>query len=168
MSLTKILLKSYFRRLRGVPSANGGRCATKGFQLFVEFVQKNPKNTFSTGNRVFEGNFRGWVAFGLGMNYLELAILALTIVIIGMQFLQLRFIARMIRESARSLDHSLAEAIKATIENLPGSIISDVEPINPIQQLIAQIIQDKMNPKIEAQLIETRSADGKFSKDTSS
>ena len=117
---------------------------------------------------MFEGNFRGWVAFGLGMNYLELAILALTIVIIGMQFLQLRFIARMIRESARSLDHSLAEAIKATIENLPGSIISDVEPINPIQQLIAQIIQDKMNPKIEAQLIETRSADGKFSKDTSS
>lgn len=78
----------------------------------------------------------------------------------------------MLRESISALDYSLAEALKTTIENLPDALrnqlMPEIEPINPIQQIIAQMLQQKMNPTIEATVIPSRSIDGKFESDTSS
>jgi len=78
----------------------------------------------------------------------------------------------MLRESIAALDYSLAEALKTTIENLPDALrnqlMPEIEPINPIQQIIAQMLQQKMNPTIEATVIPSRSIDGKFESDTSS
>ena len=106
------------------------------------------------------------------MNYLDIAIIALLIASIAFQFFSLRIQARMLRDSTAALDYSLAEALKTTIENLPDALRSqlmpEIEPINPIQQIIAQMLQQKMNPTIEATVIPSRSIDGKFESDTSS
>ena len=108
----------------------------------------------------------------MGMNYMEIAIIALLIASIAFQFFSLRIQARMLRDSTAALDYSLAEALKTTIENLPDALrnqlMPEIEPINPIQQIIAQMLQQKMNPTIEATVM-ARSEDGKFStSDTSS
>jgi len=106
------------------------------------------------------------------MNYADIAIIALILTSIAFQFLQLRFIARMINHSAVHLDHSLAEALKTTVENLPDALkeqlMPDIEPINPVQQIIAQMLQQKLNAPIEATVIPVRAEDGKFTSDTSS
>ena len=106
------------------------------------------------------------------MNYLDIAIIALLIASISFQFFSLRIQARMLRDSTAALDYSLAEALKTTIENLPDALrnqlMPEIEPINPIQQIIAQMLQQKMNPTIEATVIPSRSVDGKFESDTSS
>jgi len=77
--------------------------------------------------------------------------------------------ARLIQESAMNLDHNIAEAIKTTVENLPDAlreqIIPEMEPVNPIQALIGQMIAERMNPPITAQVL-PRGEDGKFVKDT--
>ena len=106
------------------------------------------------------------------MNYQELIIIALIITQIGISFISMRFIGKMIHQSAVSLDHSFAEALKTTIENLPDALgdqlMPDIEPMNPIQAMIAQMLAERMNPTITAQVIPGRSSDGKFEKDTSS
>lgn len=106
------------------------------------------------------------------MNPQELAIIALCLTIIAFQFVQLRFIARMIHHSAITLDNSLAEALKTTIENLPDALkeqlMPDLEPPNPIQTIIAQMLQSNMNPSISAKVIPSRNQEGRFETDTSS
>ena len=81
----------------------------------------------------------------------------------------------MIQQSAIHLDHSIAEALKTTVENLPDALrdqlIPEIEPVNPIQAMIAQMIGERMNPAITATVLPARSGDGKFTKpneDTSS
>tara|TARA_Y100000004_G_scaffold182520_1_gene229341 strand:+ start:795 stop:1007 length:213 start_codon:yes stop_codon:yes gene_type:complete len=66
------------------------------------------------------------------------------------------------------LDKNIAEALTKTLESLP-EMVSDleIEPINPMQQMIMQLIQDKMNPQIQVKEI-SRSGDGKFSKEDTS
>ena len=56
-------------------------------------------------------------------------------------WLHLRWSIRFIAEQFAVLDAKLAEAIKSTVENLP---IGDVEPVNPMQMMLMQIIQDNM------------------------
>ena len=106
------------------------------------------------------------------MNITEFSLIALIITQIGISLISLRFIGRMIRESAYALDHSIAEALKTTVENLPDALkdqlVPEMEPINPIQAMIAQMISERMNPTITAQVLPSRSTDGKFEKDTSS
>ena len=64
------------------------------------------------------------------------------------------------------LDSSIAEALKANFENLPETLgvnlAEGIEPPNPVQQIIAQFIQQKLNPEIQVKEIQ-RSSDGKFS-----
>ena len=108
----------------------------------------------------------------MGMYYMEIAIIALLIASIAFQFFSLRIQARMLRESIAALDYSIAEALKTTVENLPDALrnqlMPEVEPINPVQQIIAQMLQQKLNAPIEATVIPSRSPDGKFESDTSS
>ena len=85
--------------------------------------------------------------------------------------MNIAFYVTLIRHIDRSLwrlDKNIAEALTKTLENLP-EMVSDmeIEPINPMQQMIMQIIQEKMNPQIKVTEI-SRSGDGKFSnQDTS-
>ena len=101
------------------------------------------------------------------MNY-EIASFLL---IIAVLIMNIAFYVTLIRHIDRSLwrlDKNIAEALTKTLENLP-EMVSDmeIEPINPMQQMIMQIIQEKMNPQIKVTEI-SRSGDGKFSnQDTS-
>ena len=78
----------------------------------------------------------------------------------------------MIRESTRILDATIAEAIKTTVENLPDALktelMPDLDPPNPIQALIAQALQSRLNPPLTATVTTVRGDDGKFTTDTSS
>ncbi len=56
-------------------------------------------------------------------------------------WVHLRWSMRFVAEQIATLDTKLAEAIKTTLENLP---IGDIEPVNPMQMMLMQIIQDNM------------------------
>ena len=55
--------------------------------------------------------------------------------------IQMRFIGHIITNGLIELDAKLAQALKSTLENLP---IGDIEPVNPMQMMIMQLIQDNM------------------------
>ena len=94
---------------------------------------------------------------------------------IGLQYIFLRIYVKIAKESTVYLDSSLAEALKTILESLPEVLEErfqgQMEPINPIQGLIAQYLGQQLNPAISAQVL-PRSDDGKFkapdSEDTSS
>ena len=95
-----------------------------------------------------------------GMTYMEVAIIALVCLNLAFSVYQTRLLGLVIRNTAQELDNSLANAIKEVISTLP---IGDIEPINPIQQMIAQILQDRMTPaSIQVKEV-SRAEDGKFS-----
>ena len=56
-------------------------------------------------------------------------------------WLHLRWSIRFIAEQFAILDAKIAEALTKTLENLP---IGEMEPVNPIQMMIMQMIQDNM------------------------
>jgi len=62
-------------------------------------------------------------------------------------------------ESMHELDSKLALAIQSVLSDLP---IGDIEPPNPFQTVMAQILKDKMSPPIIAKEI-SRDDSGKFS-----
>jgi len=93
-------------------------------------------------------------------------IVALVVVSMGLQVLFLRFYARIVNEGLHRLDLRLAEAVTTVVENIPETLIGEIDPPNPIQQLITQYMMQKMNPALEVKDI-TRTDNGQFSKDTS-
>lgn len=100
-------------------------------------------------------------------------ILAVLCINIGIQILIARNIATIINESAYQLDSRLAEAIQSSFEALPEALgpafAENIEPPNMIQQLIAQVIQQRMNPDAQIkQIHDIRGSDGQFAPDTSS
>ena len=56
-------------------------------------------------------------------------------------YLHLRWSMRFIGEQMTILDAKLAEALRSTLEELP---LGDIEPVNPMQMMIMQLIQDNM------------------------
>ncbi len=56
-------------------------------------------------------------------------------------WLHLRWSMRFVAEQIAVLDAKIAEALRSTLENLP---IGDIEPVNPMQMMLMQIIQDNM------------------------
>lgn len=97
-------------------------------------------------------------------NIENMVIMALVVLSIGFQWFFLRIYARILNNAMVLLDSKLAEAIQASIENLPealGQSFDGIEPPNPVQQIIAQFIQQKLNPTLEVKEIE-RGSDGKF------
>ena len=79
---------------------------------------------------------------------------------------------RIAKESTVYLDSSLANALTTILESLPDVLeekfSGQIEPMNPIQGLIAQYLGQQLNPAISAQVM-PRSEDGKFkSEDISS
>ena len=93
------------------------------------------------------------------MTYQEIAIIALVCLNLGFTLYQTRILGLVIMNTSKELDNSLANAIKEVISGLP---IGDFEPPNPIQQMIAQILQDRMQaPPIQVKEV-TRDEGGKF------
>ena len=78
-------------------------------------------------------------------------------------WLHLRWSVRFIAEQFAHLDAKLAEALTKTLENLP---IGDVEPVNPMQMMLMQIIQDNM-AKNPAKIV-NRDDQGQFTSESDS
>ena len=93
------------------------------------------------------------------MSYMEVAIIALVCLNLAFSVYQTRLLGLVIRNTAKELDNSLASAIQEVISTLP---IGDFEPPNPFQQVLAQIIQDKMAPAPIVAKEVTRDESGKF------
>ena len=83
------------------------------------------------------------------MESLLIACACILTVFVGFWF-HLRWSIRFITEQFQILDEKIAQALKNTIETLP---IGDVEPVNPMQMMLMQIIQDNM-AKNPAKLVE--------------
>jgi len=96
---------------------------------------------------------------GWGMTYAEVVIIGLVALNLAFSLYQTRLLGLVIRNTAEELDNSLASAIQEVISGLP---IGDFEPPNPFQQLIAQVIQEKMKPPAIQVKEVSRSEDGKF------
>tara|TARA_Y100001937_G_scaffold111915_1_gene159002 strand:+ start:2539 stop:2940 length:402 start_codon:yes stop_codon:yes gene_type:complete len=120
----------------------------------------------------FLGTVKGRIRTRLGMVNIENVIIALLILVsMGFQYIFLRIYVRIAKESTVYLDASLAEALTTILESLPDVLEEkfggQIEPVNPIQALIAQYLGQQINPPITGQVL-TRSEDGKFApKDTS-
>jgi len=99
------------------------------------------------------------IGAGRGMTYAEVTIIVLVCLNLAFSVYQTRLLGLVIRNTAKELDNSLANAIKEVISGLP---IGDFEPPNPIQQMIAQVLQDRMKtPPIQVKEV-TRDEGGKF------
>lgn len=113
------------------------------------------------------------VRFGLalGMNIAEIATIGLLLILIGIQIIIARVNARITREGVVFLDQNLAAALETLVESLPEALEEKlggaIEPINPIQAVFANILQDKLSTPITAQVI-TKDAEGKFSSEDTS
>jgi hypothetical protein len=105
------------------------------------------------------------------MSMILYGILAILCINIGIQVLIARNIATIINESAYQLDLKLAEAITRAFEALPdqlGPALSEnFEPPNMIQQLIGQVVAQRMNPDLK-EIHSVRDSSGQFAPDTSS
>ena len=56
-------------------------------------------------------------------------------------FIQIRMVRFLLNEEMINLDAKLAQAIQKLLDDLP---IGDIEPPNPMQMMIMQILQDNM------------------------
>ena len=74
------------------------------------------------------------------MESLLIAFVCVLTVFVGF-WLHLRWSIRFIADQFQILDAKIAEALKNTLENLP---IGDIEPVNPMQMMLMQIIQDNI------------------------
>ena len=83
------------------------------------------------------------------MESLVIACACVLTVFVGF-WLHLRWSIRFIADQFQILDAKIAEALKNTLENLP---IGDIEPVNPMQMMLMQIIQDNI-AKNPAKLVE--------------
>lgn len=92
---------------------------------------------------------------------METALLGIGIIGVYLAILiQIRMFNFSLARSVEELDRRLAEAIQNTIQNLP---IGDIEPVNPMQMMIMQLIQDNM-AKNPAKIIQ-RDEKGLFTAD---
>ena len=117
----------------------------------------------------FEVRIKGGFRFGLGMVYLETAIIALIVLSIALQVILMRVNAKLVANSAAFLDSQLAEALKSILESLP-EVLADMknefmpqEPVNPLAQMFMQHLQAQMNPALNVTEVLPRNEDGKFS-----
>lgn len=71
-----------------------------------------------------------------------------------------RVIALEVKHGVALLDSNIAAAIKALVD---GDLLNSLEPINPIQQALSNLIMQKVQEgPIEIQSVTSRASDGKF------
>ena len=93
------------------------------------------------------------------------SIIALQILSIIIMLFFFRKIAQIIVLATEKLSQDTANALQTTVTQLlEGNFdLPDREPANPMQQLLATYMQNKMNPTIEVTEVQTRNADGTYS-----
>jgi hypothetical protein len=91
-------------------------------------------------------------------------VVAILVFIEGIVILRgLMELQRSIEDGLEEIDQNMALAITKVVENL-GSTIGFAEPINPIQQVLAQFMQNAMNDAPKAGIIDVKRAEnGQFS-----
>ena len=97
---------------------------------------------------------------------IESAVIMLLVVLsVVSQYVFLRIYVRIINKSLIVLDQNIDTGIKTNLANLPETLgvnLADgMEPLNPIQQVVADFLRERMNPDIQVKEIE-RSVDGQF------
>ena len=101
---------------------------------------------------------KGLIEFALSMLYIEISIIALLIILqTGFIIFLHRGMIRAVGIGLKNLDSSIAEAI----EKVLSGELPNIDPVNPMQAMIMQLIQDKMtnnNPNIDI----IRDEHGKF------
>ena len=103
-------------------------------------VVPQPLCFYCNHKSVSENYFLG---LGLGMLYIEIAIIALIILV--QTFLIIILHKGMITEIQKGL-FDLDAKLATAVQNLISGNIDLPDPINPMQQMIMQIIQSKINP----------------------
>ena len=101
------------------------------------------------------------------MNMFEIAVILLFFVVLLTSYLFNRILVRLIVENVYQLDQNIAEALKNTVEKLPEIVANGefADPPNPLQMMIAQIIQDRMKPAaVEVTEVRKKGSDGRFLK----
>jgi hypothetical protein len=102
---------------------------------------------------------------GCGMDILQIAIFCLILVNFVFAIWQTRVLALQIHAEAAKLDENVAKAIQVVLEQVPE--LGSFEPVNPMQQLIMSMVQDRIKPpNLEVKEV-TRDSSGKFAQDTS-
>lgn len=117
------------------------------------------------------GIFNGGYEVGLGMNFVEIAILALLVANLILQVIIARGSARNTAQGVQYLDQNLAQALKQILEQLPEALqelagsVQAQEPPNPIQMMIAEMLKQRMNPTLEVTEIQPQDpGTGRFKK----
>ena len=92
-------------------------------------------------------------------------VVAILVFIEGLVILRgLMELQRSIEDGLDEIDQNMALAITKVVENL-GSTIGFAEPINPIQQVLAQFLQNSMNETPKSGIIEIEKGEnGQFLK----
>ena len=104
---------------------------------------------------------------GVRMLYLEALICLLIIALGALQLFLARAQVRVTQEAVAFLDQHLAEVIQTTLERLPESLqetVAAAEPMNPIQMMIAQVLQDKLQSSTVTAQIIPQDSQGRFKK----
>jgi hypothetical protein len=100
------------------------------------------------------------------MEIIQIAIFSLILLNFVFALWQTRVLALQIHAEAAKLDENVAKAIQVVLEQVP-ELTSALEPVNPMQQLIMSMVQDRLKqPNLEVKEVQ-RDSTGKFAKDTS-
>jgi hypothetical protein len=118
------------------------------------------------------GVFKGRIGAEWGMIQTDIVIILLLIAGITLQIVLSRTLGQIVTGGVNHLDSTLAEALKKTMSELPNqlqNISMDLpEPPNPIQALIMQVVQSKLQAEPGQVKEILRDNAGKFiSEDTS-
>ena len=101
---------------------------------------------------------KDFLGLGLGVSYLIIGIIALQTLCICLFLVMLhRGMITVLQGGLLELDNKIASAI----QSLMGGELNLPDPINPLQQIIMNMIQEKMKP-IPDQEIMIKDAKGKF------
>ncbi len=82
---------------------------------------------------------------------------------------QTRFLLKYVEFRMNSLTEDVAEAFTIAIDGRIEQLATAIDPPNPWAAMAAQFLQQKMGevPVLQVTEVQSRSVDGKFSKDTS-
>lgn len=89
-------------------------------------------------------------------------VLNIAAIFVNLMVLRMLFeMSKQITEEMEELDGKLAEAIKGVVDS---GLLGGIEPVNPIQQAIAHLLQSKISEMGDTKpaLTALRNADGKF------
>ena len=109
------------------------------------------------------------VRFADMIGSLGLGILAIMAFCTALSAFQTRFLLKYVEFRMNSLTEDVADAFTMAIDGRIENLATAIDPPNPSAAMAAQYLQNKMGevPVLQVTELQTRSGDGKFTKDTS-